>query len=142
MDTPTTSQHNIFDSEKISQIFLVLLREPRFEPPVFGSPVLVIVSHCFVCSSYRPQRLTPPLVRAGHMFLLWFATNGIPIAATCIGLSLINLTEILEKSSCLGLWVCKSGIFIEAALGIYHRGPLCFEYNLCNKAPCHDNNNI
>ena len=47
------------------------------------------------------------------MFLLWFATNGIPIATTCIGLSLINLTEILEKSSCFGLWVCKSGIYIE-----------------------------
>ena len=34
--TPTASQHNIFDSQKLSQIFLVLLTQAGFEPPVFG----------------------------------------------------------------------------------------------------------
>ena len=37
MDTPTMSQYNIFYLEKLSQIFLVLLR--GFEPQVFGSRV-------------------------------------------------------------------------------------------------------
>ena len=35
MGTPTTSQHNIFDSEKLSQFFLVL--RTVFEPSTFGS---------------------------------------------------------------------------------------------------------
>ena len=32
--TDSLSQHNIFDSEKLSQICLVLLTQARFEPPV------------------------------------------------------------------------------------------------------------
>ena len=34
-----TSQHNIFDSEKLSHIFFVLMTGPGFKPPVFGSRV-------------------------------------------------------------------------------------------------------
>ena len=37
LDTQTASQHNIFDSEQLSQIFLVLLTQAGFEPPVFLS---------------------------------------------------------------------------------------------------------
>ena len=37
LGTPTASQHNIFDSDKPSQLFLVLLTQAEFEPPVFGS---------------------------------------------------------------------------------------------------------
>ena len=37
LGTLTASQHNIFDSEKLSQILLVLLM--GFEPQVFGSRV-------------------------------------------------------------------------------------------------------
>ena len=33
----STSQHNIFDSEKLSQVCLVLLTQTGFEPRVFGS---------------------------------------------------------------------------------------------------------
>ena len=33
--TPTASQHNVFDSEKLSHIFLVLLTQAGFEPPIF-----------------------------------------------------------------------------------------------------------
>ena len=36
LGTPTTSQHNSFDPEKL-HIFLVLLTGPGFKPPVFGS---------------------------------------------------------------------------------------------------------
>ena len=39
LGTPTLSQHNIFDSKKLSQIFLVLLTQTGFKPPVFGSRV-------------------------------------------------------------------------------------------------------
>ena len=34
---PTMSQHNILDSEKLSQFFIVLLTGPGFETQVFGS---------------------------------------------------------------------------------------------------------
>ena len=37
LGTPTVSQHSIFDSEKVSQIFLVLLT--GFDSQVFGSRV-------------------------------------------------------------------------------------------------------
>ena len=37
LGTPTASQHNIFDSEKLSQIFHVLQTQAGFEPTVFGS---------------------------------------------------------------------------------------------------------
>ena len=40
--TPTASQHFttlIFDSEKLSQCFLVLLTQAGFEPPLFGSRI-------------------------------------------------------------------------------------------------------
>ena len=37
MGTPTASQPNILDSEKLSQLFLVLLMQTGFEPRVFGS---------------------------------------------------------------------------------------------------------
>ena len=39
VSTLSRSQHNIFDSEKLSQIFLVLLMGQGFEPRVFGSRV-------------------------------------------------------------------------------------------------------
>ena len=39
LGTPTASQHNIFDSEKLSQIFLVLLTRAGFEPLILGSRV-------------------------------------------------------------------------------------------------------
>ena len=37
--TLTVSQHNTFDSEKLSQIFIVFLTGTGFEHWVFGSPV-------------------------------------------------------------------------------------------------------
>ena len=39
LGTPTASQHNIFYSEKLSPIFLVLLKQTGFEPRVLGSRV-------------------------------------------------------------------------------------------------------
>ena len=39
LGTPTASQHNIFDSEKLSHFFLVFLTQAGFELPVFGSQV-------------------------------------------------------------------------------------------------------
>ena len=39
LGTPTASQHNIFDSEKLSQILFVLLTQTGFKPRVFGSGV-------------------------------------------------------------------------------------------------------
>ena len=37
LGTQTASQHNIFDSDKLSQIVLVLLKQTGFKPRVFGS---------------------------------------------------------------------------------------------------------
>ena len=40
LGTPTASQHNVSDSEKLSQFVLVLLAQAGFEPPIFGSDAL------------------------------------------------------------------------------------------------------
>ena len=47
MGTPTASQHNVFDLEKLSHIFIVLLTQAGFEPPIFwiSNPTLYPLSH-------------------------------------------------------------------------------------------------
>ena len=62
LGTPTTSQQNIFDSEELSQMFLVLLARPGFEPRVFGSRVRrstnwAIPSACHSVSHIRARAL-------------------------------------------------------------------------------------
>ena len=37
--TPTACQHNSFYSEKLSHIFVVILMQAGFEPPIFGSQI-------------------------------------------------------------------------------------------------------
>ena len=59
LGTPTASQHNIFDSEKLSPIFLVLLTQTGIEPRVFGSQVRRSTEPPrhevpFVCTITRP----------------------------------------------------------------------------------------
>ena len=52
LGTPTASQHNVFDSEKVSHRVLVLLTQAGFEPPIFlylwiSNPTLYQLSHRF-----------------------------------------------------------------------------------------------
>ena len=64
LGTPTVSQHTIFDSEKLSQIVLVLLTQTGFEPPVFGYRV----RRCTNWATPSPLLLSCYSVVAGSVF--------------------------------------------------------------------------
>ena len=80
LGTPTASQHNIFESENFSQIFLVPLTQAGFEPPVFGSRVT----------------LSPPYIQSSLAI-------GVVFLLSVEGLELDNLSGVIPARSKLEL---------------------------------------
>ena len=85
MDTPTASQHNIFDSEQtLTNSFMFLLTQTGFEPRVFciSSPTLNQLSHPVTRSAAVIVIRNAAVVTIMHRYRKVVTVAGVIIAFT------------------------------------------------------------